>query len=681
MDCVDDQDISIRLQALDLGMRMINSENLVSVVDRLLQQLRSQASIPAHTSDDGHEVAHEAVSDDEGANEFLRSTAEHGHSIPTLPAQYRIGTLNRIIEMCSKETYANVVDFQWYVNTLMQMLKLVPAPDVTPSALQASEDYGLQGGDIAVETDVASNIGRELRNVAVRVQAVRADAVAASYSLIASYADNTSSLLSGNNDDGVLAFAAWVVGEFFASCGPSDASLEPFIHPKALALPPTAIATYLQAIPKVLTSFAARDPVWNSERQTMVSLLLARVIHFLDPLLSHPSVEVQERSVELYELMRIMTQEIAKHDSDGEVEPLVPSKVLPRLFGGFYMNPVAPTAQQRVPLPLELDLEIPINKNLPALLRRSEDDNFSEMNNPEFDVFYNQRLAQSDPNGPAFDIAPTLELETASYQQSERYFPNNITLLQKRHQRRERNKDDPFYIGNDDASSETSTSFNDIFRSTDDGDLDVDSIPIMNLDLGDKYATSDQLASSESSDKELKKSKQIHTKKVHITGDENIVTEAFEEDRQQGPAIVVNEDNSLQWPSRDKVKKSLLQVDSSGLSTFPLVEYNNQSKVLEIEKREIQDEEMNKALAEVERLRLEMQRASERVQAADGIPPEGTLVKQKKKKKKRGKTITESILEQDMYSPAANLGSGTKDTEISPVMKIKKKKKKRNPDP
>ena len=42
---------------------------------------------------------------------------------------------------------------------------------------------------------------------------------------------------------------------------------------------------------------------------------------------------------------------------------------------------------------------------------------------------------------------------------------------------------------------------------------------------------------------------------------------------------------------------------------------------------------MQQAMKEVERLRLEMQRANERIQVAQGVDAEGTVVKKKVKKK------------------------------------------------
>jgi AP-3 complex subunit delta-1 len=67
-----------------------------------------------------------------------------------------------------------------------------------------------------------------------------------------------------------------------------------------------------------------------------------------------------------------------------------------------------------------------------------------------------------------------------------------------------------------------------------------------------------------------------------------------------------------------------LQVDSSHIGAFSL-EGDSSSGPLDYERQQKEEAEMAKAMQEVERLRLEMQRANERIQAAQGV--EGTVVK------------------------------------------------------
>ena len=661
MGCIDDPDISIRLQALGLGAGMVNSDNLVAVVERLLQQLRN-APVTTEVADDGRRysvgVEPAADSDGEDPEERLRPTAEPQDDIPALPAEYRVTIIRQILEMCSKDTYANLVDFEWYIDTLVHLVRLVPAADQAGLEFQDDTEQNLSHED-----DVASAIGWELRNVAVRVTTVRTEAVKAANTLLS---------VSGNDNmvpggQGVLAFAAWVVGEYFDSSALSYAALDSLIHPKAQSFSPIVICAYLQAIPKVLISAISHESTtWGPERKTMVSLLVARVVHFLEPLTTHPNLEVQERSVEFLELMRVTLQAIATHDVQNRDGPLLLTRAIPQLFTGFELNPVAPAAQRKVPLPSDLSLDTPINSDLIRLLQNADQDFLVDTEAADFDTFYNQRPIQKAISGPAIDTLPSFEPETSSYQQNDHTLSDSDALVRKRIQRRERNRDDPFYIGNDDASSGTSTPFHDILRSTNGGDVDVDSIPIMDLDLGD------QAPMAENFDKDPKKPKRKRPKKVHITKDETIDNEPSENDQtQRAPA---SENGPLQR-ARDKAKKSLLQVDSSGLSTFSLDGGDAPASQLDIERQEAQDMEMAKALAEVERLRLEMQRASERIQATDGTPAEGILVK--KKKKLKSKHPVGKSQQQDETGAQAGSAQGVQDAEAAPV--VKKKKKKRKP--
>lgn len=649
MGCINDPDISIRLQALDLGASMVNSDNLVTIAERLLLQL-SNAHTSTSIADDGQNhalcVEPAADSEDEDPEEILRPTAEHHNSPAALPAEYRVTIIRQIIDICSKNTYANVVDFEWYINVLLQLVRVVPA---LPSA---SLDYCRQTSQ---EEDIASVIGWELRNVAVRVSAVRADTVVAAFSLITIYASDSSLTLTGTGGEGVLAFAAWLVGEYYDTSGFSLVTLDAFIHPRVHSLPPVAICAYLQAIPKVLSTIISRRADWSSERQTMMSLLVARIIQFLEPLTSNPNVEVQERSVEFLELMRITSQAISGHDLENGLGPLLVTTAIPHLFTGFDLNPVAPTAQGKVPLSADLDLEMSINKNLATLLRRADHEFASISEAAEFESFYNQRPSRDFTNGAAIATLTSFESEQTSYQQAEE---DTDTLSLKRNQRRERNKDDPFYIGSDNVSSGTSTPFHDILMTTNGEDVDVDSIPIMNLDLGEMRK------SAGISGMDTRKPRRKRPRKVQIAKDENIEQDDIELTKDQTPQTAIIEESSL--PPRVSTK-SLLQVDSSGLSTLSLSGTDPSTQLSEVQKPETHDTEMARALAAVERLRLEMQRASERIEATDGTPAEGTLVK----KKKKGKWKQQA---DEITGPV----QGPQDAEATLI--VKKKQKKRMPE-
>ena len=634
MACIDDPDVSIRLQALDLGAGMVNVNNIAAVVERLMRQLRS-APIVTKGPDEGRSnvvgVEPAANSDGEDPEEILGPTAESQNVTLALPAEYRNTVVHRILDMCSHGTYSNITDFDWYIDILIQLVRLVPTTDRSMHGKHESGGRSLRISSISQEADASNAIGSELRNVAVRVSTVRAEAVKAANSLLSVSEREGFVSLKGAGAEGVLTFVAWIVGEYVDSYVSSYHSLDSLIHPKVQSLTPVVICAYLQAIPKVLASIISQTLLdWSSEHKTMVSLLVARVIHFLEPLAMHPLLEVQERSVELLELMRVALQAITSHGLENDRGPLLLTRAMPQLFTGFELNAVAPTAQRKVPLPDDLDLGAPINKNLSRLLQLVEQDPQAGSEAAEFDTFYNKRPIPSVALGPAFDTLPSLAPES-SYQQTGHSILDKDASMRKRNERRERNKDDPFYIGSEEVSSGTSTPFHDIIKSTNGEDVDVDSIPIMNLDLGDR-----SLANS-SSDMHTRRQKPKRPKKIEIAKDENIEQEAPGVAQSATAAVSTMDDNGSFQQARDKTKKSVLQVDSSGLGDFSLDLSESAAEQFDAERQRAQDAEMARALAEVERLRLEMQRASERIQATDGTPAEGTMVKKKKKKKKKEK--------------------------------------------
>lgn len=684
--CIDDPDVSIRLQALDLGAGMVNFDNMVAVVERLMQQLRNTpltTRIVDHVRSPADGVEPAADSEGEDPEETLRAMAESRDETTALPAEYRTTIIHRILEMCSKDTYSNITDFEWYINILTQLVRLVPTDRRSTPELCESSSRTHRKLSTPREADVSSAIGWELRNVAVRVSTVRAEAVKAAISLLSVSGSEGFLVLRGAGGEGILTFVAWIVGEYVDGSVSSYHSLDSLIHPKVQSLSPVVICAYLQAIPKVLVSIVSHRLLdWSSEHKTMMSLLMARVIHFLEPLAMHPSLEVQERSVELLELIRVASQAITNHGLENDHGPLLLTRAIPQLFTGFELNPVAPAAQRKVPLPNDLDLGAPINKDLPRLLQLADQGPLYESEAAEFESFYKERPVPRLAIGPAFDTLPHLGPEPVSYPQTGGSTLHTDASRRKRNERRERNKDDPFYIGNDDMSSGTSTPFHDILRSANGDDLDVDLIPIMNLDLGDKILTADGSAM------DLGRQKRKRPKKFDIAQDENIERDDPGFAQSETASMGTMNDNGLLQRARDKAKKSLLQVDSSALGSFSLDTSGSAAEQLDIEMQEAQDAEMATALAEVERLRLEMQRTSERIQAIDGTPAEGTLVKKKKKKKKTKKEKEMKVrikqpagdIEAQYGNPELEGGAdpvrGSQDAEAIPIMKKQKKKRK-----
>ena len=663
LDCIDDPDISIRLQALDLGSGMINSDNLVSVVDRLMQQLRTAPSRVSWDSLD-HEaslpngIEPAADSDGEDPEETLRHSKTKEGEVSALPDEYRISIIRRILSVCSRNTYENITDFEWYIDTLAALVRLAPSSiSQADNSLVCDNNNGSIAPDF---NDVSCGIGIELQNVAVRVVAVRVEAVSAANSLVTAY--QRGKLLTTANTGGqcVLQYAAWVVGEYARNVPNQYDTLSSFLHIPTQSLGSQIICSYLQSIPKLLVALVECDESrWTIERRTMMSLLLARVISFLEPLALHPSLEVQERSVELLELMRVAAEALENHRLDSEGGPLLLTKVMPLLFTGLELNPVAPTAQQKVPLPNNLDLDTPLNGNLSDLLRRVDDEFSMGVGSADTEQYYHQRQPQAAKLEKSVEGLPQ-SLQTSSYQREDVSISDPELSIRRRAERLERLRDDPFYIpSRNEYSSGAITPFHEILRTSNGEDVDLDSIPIIDLNLEDKSSRVHESVRGSS------KRKQRPHEKVFIAAEETLNFEGPVED--QGEL----EQHAAVGHGRVKDKKSLLEVDSSGIGDFSLEDSSQRAPQdrMDIERRELEEVEMAKALQEVERLRLEMQRASERAQVADGTPLDGTLVKKKKKRRKVPLDMPED--------GGSSITIGDADLAPTMVPRVKKKKKKK----
>jgi len=668
MDCLDSADISIRLRALDLVSGMVSSDNLMTVVGRLMRQLRNPVTPLLPSEQESDRAARSGIdpmadSDDETPEINIKTTGKKADTSPPLPDEYKVDVISRILEMCAANNYGNLLDFDWYIDVLLQLVRNAPLQN--PALLariesSCSRDFG--------PLDISEKVGDELRNIAVKVKAVRATACRAAESLIlASYNGNLIQIGTGKE---ALRPIAWIVGEYASHLSSPEDVLTVLLQIVRSSSSPECLVVYLQAIPKIFALLAGDERVdWTPERKTMTSLLIARIIHTLEPLASHPDLEVQERAVEFAELLRLAAEASAGHEAAADAgyqdTPLLLTQAIPSLFAGFELNSIAPGAQRNVPFPTALDLDQPINSRLNELLQVVDTRVLGEAEHDEFDAYYhkppNVTLAE-----PAINrLATKNDDAIPSYQHGggESYLDPDI-VARRRAERRERNRDDPFYIAGTDHTADVSTPLDSIIQSENDDDLDIDSIPIMQLDLGQKSSTT--LEAPRPRKAASSKARQL----IQVAADETLSTSGTSTPRHY------DSEPNLEGTARarpNKSKNSLLLVDSSSIGAFSLEGDGNDTMGFNHERQQREDAEMAKAMQEVERLRLEMQRANERIQAAQGVPPEGTLVKKKVKKKSKP-LLSEDEPGKPRKKKVKKPAETMEGTEVSTTVKKTKKK-------
>ena len=653
LECIDDGDISIRTRALDLIAGMVNANNLPTIVERLLIQLRGPALHSTAEDPVYDRVAYDGVvpmadDDDNDPQETIRPKARNVSKAPPLPDDYRVLVIERILEMCSKDTYASMNDFDWYIAVLAELVKYCPASTILAGF--ANPNKG--------QPSTADAIGAELLNVAVRVKAVRSEAAAAAQTLLTTYQSGEATSATTSSRQGVLSSAAFIAGEYASLLPDPEAALTSLLQLSNAQLSARVLMSYLQAITKIFARLTSDEaPSWTETRQSHTTLIVARITHFLDKLVLHPSLEVQERAVGYLDLMRLAGEAAAQHDTgksdDSYVEPpLLLTQAIPSLFTGMELNPVAHSALRNVQQPEDIDLDVPINSNLHFILQQAEYDSENATIDDQMTKFYYEKpsVAPTVRARAAADLLPDRDPagRSSAYQDVETTELRANPAERKKASRRERHRDDPYYIDSEHDSG-TSTPMHNILRAANGEELDVDAIPVMELKLDSRGTASDP---------ERSRSKITRKPKRHfeITGDETL----------GGFDAVTANPSILQKSNASRSKKSLLEVDSSVLSSLSLTEGGSGRGQLDYERRQVEEEEMAKAVREVERLRLEMQRAQEQIELR-GASAEGIVVKRKKKKK----TSAEVSTTVDQPEPAASAG----DTAAAKPKRKKKKKR------
>lgn len=248
---------------------------------------------------------------------------------------YRDELLTKIIDICSQSNYQYITNFEWYISILVELTRL----------------EGTRHGHL---------IASQMLDVAIRVKAIRVFAVAQMAMLL----DNAH-LLTGNMQRNgiceVLYAAAWICGEFSEHLEDPMQTLEAMLRPKVATLPGHIQAVYVQNAAKLFaTVLRKHEGSTDSQAAQETSQLL---IERLPLFVQSANLEVQERASCILQLVKYI-QKLQQKDVEVAEE-------VSALFAGE-LNPVAPKAQKKVPVPEGLDLDAWINE--PPSESESEDE-------------------------------------------------------------------------------------------------------------------------------------------------------------------------------------------------------------------------------------------------------------------------------------------------------------------
>ncbi|GAC95244.1 hypothetical protein PHSY_002819 [Pseudozyma hubeiensis SY62] len=406
---IEDPDLSIRLRALELVSGMAVSRNLESIVSQLLSHLEppSSASHVASGSVNSAGAAAAALKASLASGGGAGSDADPSSSSlaaitsannPTLSPSYRLEIVERILALGSYDTYANVVDFSWYLDTLLHLAMVSSLPD---------------------GNSIGSKIRDQLIDITARVRAIRPHAARVMVSLlndgrlVPSYDWTRSSTgltvtkpSSAAADDTresrkVLHAAAWILGEYAHDLTTPPAQVVQLLLKPALFDPTiydasTSAACVHGAVKLYAFWASAVSTRWSEDgmepkvefddlRKATVEVAMR-----LEAIQSMSlDAEVQERTVEYRQLFRLIekdleayrspassTVESAAKESEGQTDgkgdeinekqpetieaqstsPPRSLDLLSPLFFNHALGPLGANAQSRVPEPSDLNL-------------------------------------------------------------------------------------------------------------------------------------------------------------------------------------------------------------------------------------------------------------------------------------------------------------------------------------
>ncbi|EZA48333.1 AP-3 complex subunit delta-1 [Ooceraea biroi] len=231
---------------------------------------------------------------------------------------YRDELLSKIIQICSQNNYQFITYFEWYISVLVELTRM----------------EGTKHGPL---------VATQLLDVAIRVQAIRKYAVQQCALLL-----ENSYLLTGQpraTMSEVLYAAAWICGEFSSELEDPLATLQSMLRSQASNLPGHIQAVYVHNILKLATTtFAKAEKEEDTETMDKIYGLKDKITAFV----CSGDLEVQERSSSALVLFECLKE------NPGLAQELVEA------FEGE-LNPVAPKAQRKVPIPEDLDLDSWIN--------------------------------------------------------------------------------------------------------------------------------------------------------------------------------------------------------------------------------------------------------------------------------------------------------------------------------
>lgn len=440
---ISDQDISIRMRALDLATAMVNRDNLQPISQHILTHLASGG------------LTSTATASQSLANISASSNVGGIHMAPSQSNSYRLILAQRLLSMCSQSTYENVNNFEWYLTVLVDLAHVA-------------------------RVDIGTQIRDQLVDIVGRVRSVRPYAVQLMYSLL----QDDSFVLNASEPGScaeVLWAAAWICGEYASETTQPQKMLPYFLQPSLEQLSADTIAVYIQAAVKIFGAWTADiAQYWKEDHIAEVKITVDSMVTRLQRFTSNSDMEVQERAANSLHLFNFIQADLSSYTyhptldessaafADTDDTPNFPKSMylIQPLFSSYGLNPVAPAAQESVPVPDGLDLDSWIVPPPPEPVAAPIEKPKKSKKGKEKATSNGDRTKSSKKKARK-EVIEENEDVVASHDDPSETTEERADRERRKAERLERLREDPYYI-NDTRSPAPMD--------------DIDSIPIVRLD-------------------------------------------------------------------------------------------------------------------------------------------------------------------------------------------------------
>lgn len=571
LQCLEDKDESIRLRALDLLYGMVSKKNLMEIVKKLMVHMdKAEGTV------------------------------------------YRDELLSKIILICSQNNYQFITNFEWYITVLVELAQM---------------EFGSKQGHI---------IGAQLMDVCIRVQAIRCFTVAEMAQILDIYTSTSQFTIMQE----VLYAAAWLCGEFVGELKYPEQTIKAMIKYKML--PQHIESVFIQNILKIFT-FIIRKYEMNDQNDDALRIC-DLVCDKLNESIKSGELEVQERASTSLMIIKIVKEEFAaknstdnnkilEDDSNNEMNlkseniPLIADE-LESLFNGE-LNPVAPKAQRKVPVPDGLDLDAWINEPIYDTDSDSEPEmmeNLFVKSEKTKTIYYHEPTEE--------DIKKSREARKCEQQNNPHYLKSNISFEQP----------------NGNGASDT-----------------YENIPVAELNLNVPLKVLSQKRSDKYLNLNAKSSKKKRSKKKKYKSDSS-----SDEELHPGPVIEIKRDMELPEgatlsdgdsdPSQKDDPHKALDIDLN----LPAYDYSAKPETIENALRPKRDKKHKKKSSEKEK-----PYKGSKLKHLNENTTSNKIVKEKSSKKKSDRHKENKVIKE---TKEGNL-LGFDDEHVEKVKEVKKEKK------